>query len=312
MTGSTGFVGKHFLDLLKNKEVEISGCCYPDEPEPDQITPRRKILKLDIRSDKHLEEFIESSKPDYVLHLAAVSNVGQSWEKRKETFEINIIGTLNLFEALRKYASHARVIFISSSEVYGVPESDTKLLKESEPVQPVSPYALTKLNGEQLCRFYIQVEDLDIVTARSFPHTGPGQSPDFVCSDWARQIARIEKGFSSPLIKVGNIEVKRDFMDVRDVVEAYFSLMKRGKKGHVYNVSSGKSISLKNVLDILLRYAKVKIDVVTDESKMRKFDIPALTGDNQKIKNEISWMPKIALEKTLLDLLQYWRDVYHS
>jgi len=312
LTGASGFVGKHFLYLLRNKEADIFGFCYPDEPEPSQVTSKCTIHKIDIRSDKDTEEFIEFSKPDSVLHLAAVSNVGQSWKKRKETFEVNLMGTLNLFEALRKYASHAKILFISSSEVYGIPELETRPLRETDPVQPVSPYAFTKLSGERLCQFYTQIEDMDIVTVRSFPHTGPGQSPDFVCSDWASQIARIEKGLSPPLIKVGNIEVKRDFVDVRDVVKAYYSLIKNGKKGHVYNVSSGKSISLKQVLNTLLENAKVKIDVKTDESKMRKADIPVLTGDNRKIKKEIFWEPKIPLKQTLLDLLQYWRDVYHS
>jgi GDP-4-dehydro-6-deoxy-D-mannose reductase len=312
VTGATGFVGKHFLDLLKKKEAEIFGFCYPDEPKPDQLTSRCKIHKIDIRSDKNIEEFIKISKPDYILHLAAVSNVGQSWGKRKETFEVNIIGTLNLLEAVRKHVSGAKILFISSSEVYGIPEEKTKLLKETDSVQPVSPYAFTKLNGERLCQFYTQIEDLDIVTARSFPHTGPGQSPDFVCSDWANQIARIEKGLSSPLIKVGNLEVKRDFLDVRDVVKAYFSLMKKGNKGQVYNVSSSQSISLKKVLNVFLESSNVEIDVEIDQSKMRKADIPVLTGDNQKIQKELSWTPKIPIKKTLLDLLQYWRDVYHS
>ena len=312
LTGATGFAGRHFLDLLRNKEAEVFGFCYPDEPESRHITPKCKIRKIDIRSDGKIDEFIKFSKPDTVLHLAAVSNVGQSWNKRKETFEVNLMGTLNLLEALRKYASDSKMLFISSSEVYGIPKSGGTPLREMDPVQPVSPYAFTKWSGEHLCRFYVQVEDMNIVTARSFPHTGPGQSPDFVCSDWASQIARIEKGLSSPVIKVGNIEVERDFVDVRDVVKAYFFLMKKGKKGNIYNVSSGRSVSLKEVLHILLENSQTKIDVKIDETKMRKKDVPVLTGDNRKIRDEISWVPEIPIEKTLLDLLQYWRDVYHS
>lgn len=312
MTGATGFVGKHFIDLLKRKEAEIYGICYPDEAEPSQDPSKYRIHKIDIRSEKEVEESIKVSKPDFVLHLAAVSNVGQSWEKRQETFEVNLMGTLNLFEAVRKYASYARILFISSSEVYGSARSNIKPLMETNPVDPVNPYAFTKLTGERLSRFYTRVENLDIVIARSFHHTGPGQSPDFVCSDWANQIARIEKGLESPLIKVGNIENKRDFVDVRDVVKAYFCLIRMGNKGQVYNVSSNRSISLKKILNILLGYSKVKIDVKIDESKMRRADIPVLIGDYQKIKNEISWVPEIPIEQTLLDLLQYWRDVYHS
>jgi len=312
VTGVSGFVGKHFLEFLKKKTFELFGICFPEEPEPGRYSSKCRIYKKDIRCEKEVEELIKISKPEFVFHFAAVSNVGQSWKKRKETFEVNIIGTLHLFEAVRKYAPDARILFVSSSDVYGLLGIDSMPLRETDPVYPVSPYAFTKLSGEKLCEFYSKIEDLDIITTRSFPHTGPGQNPDFVCSDWASQIARIEKGISLPQIRVGNTEVKRDFVDVRDVVRAYFSLMKKGRKGEVYNVSSGLSISLKKVLDILLKYSKVKIDVEIDKTKLRKIDIPVLVGDNQKIKKEISWAPEIPIKQTLLDLLQYWRHVYHS
>jgi len=312
VTGATGFVGRHFLHLLKKTDHEIFGICYPDEPEMGRYPSEYKIRKIDIRSEKEVEEFVKISEPDHVFHFAAVSNVGLSWKKRKETFEVNITGTLNLLEAVRRHASKARVLFISSSDVYGSVRSNFKPLKETDPIYPLSPYAFTKLTGEKLCRFYSEVENLNIITARSFPHTGPGQSPDFVCSDWANQIARIEKGLSPPLIKVGNVEIERDFVDVRDVVKAYFSLIEKGRKGEVYNVSSGQSISLKDILEILLKNSQVKIEVRKDETKMRKIDIPVLVGDNQKIRREISWTPRIPIKQTVLDLLQYWRDVYHS
>lgn len=312
VTGATGFVGSHFIEFLKKTGAEIYGICYPDEPGQSLNHPKCYIKKADICSEKRLEEIIKISKPESVFHFAAVSNVGQSWKRRKETFEVNIIGTLNLFEAVRKFSPDARTLFVSSSEVYGSLKPNSKLLSETDPVRSLSPYAFTKLSGEELCRYYIKIEDLDIVIARSFPHTGPGQSPDFVCSDWASQIARIEKGLSPPLIKVGNIQVERDFVDVRDVVKAYYSLIKKGRKGQVYNVSFGKSISLKKILDILLKNSEVKIDVETDEAKMRKVDIPVLVGNKQKIREEIFWTPEIPIEKTLEDLLQYWRGVYHS
>ncbi len=312
MTGATGFVGNHLIDLLKKEKAEFFGICFPDEPEPRKYPSEFQMHKADVRSEKEIEEFIRISKPEHIFHLAAVSNVGQSWKKRKETFEVNIIGTFHLFEAVRKYAPEARVLFVSSSDVYGMLEPYSKPLTEKDPVHPVSPYGFTKMSGENLCRFYSEIEGLDIIIARSFPHTGPGQSPDFVCSDWASQIARIEKGMSPPIIKVGNIEAERDFIDVRDVVKAYFSLVTKGRTGHVYNVSSGKAISLTKVLDTLLGHSTVQIDVKTDKTKIRKVDIPVLVGDNRKIREEISWVPEVPMEQTLLDLLQYWRDVYHS
>ncbi|MBD3414021.1 MAG: NAD-dependent epimerase/dehydratase family protein [Candidatus Aminicenantes bacterium] len=312
VTGATGFVGSHFLNNLKDPEWEIYGICFPDEPRFEQVSLKCQVKRTDIRCEKDIEDLIGSSQPDYVFHFAAISNVGQSWKKRKETFEVNVTGTFFLLEAVRKQAPQARVLFVSSSEVYGLLHSKFHPLIESDSVNPVSPYAFSKLSGENLCRFYHQIEDLDIVIARSFPHTGPGQSPDFVCSDWASQIARMEAGLSPPLIKVGNVKVKRDFVDVRDVVRAYDSLLKKGKKGELYNICSGEAISLNRILDILLEAARVKIDVEADEARIRKFDIPVLVGDNQKIKNEISWAPEIPIEQSVLDLLQYWRDVYHS
>ena len=183
---------------------------------------------------------------------------------------------------------------------------------EEEPTQAVNPYAYTKLCGEILSRFYAQIENMDIVIARSFPHTGPGQSPDFVCSDWASQIARIEKGLAEPVIKVGNISVQRDFLDVRDVVKAYALLMEKGKTGEVYNVCSGKSVLLKEILNILLSFSSKAIEIQVDSQKLRKSDISLLFGDNQKIKQELSWEPKITLKQSLFDLLEYWRGKVKS
>jgi len=312
VTGATGFVGNHLIDLLRKTEAGFFGICFPDEPVPGKYPPEFHMHRADVRSEKEIEESIKFSKPEYVFHLAAVSNVGQSWKKRKETFEVNIMGTFYLLEAVRKHASKARVLFISSSDVYGLLGPHSKPLTEKDPVCPVSPYGFTKMSGENLCRYYSQTEGLDIIIARSFPHTGPGQSPDFVCSDWASQIARIEKELSPPIIKVGNIEAERDFIDVRDVVKAYFSLVTKGRGGHIYNVSSGRALSLTKVLDMLLEYSRVEIYIKKDKSKLRKVDIPVLVGDNRKIRKEISWTPEVPMRQTLLDLLQYWRGVYHS
>ncbi len=159
-----------------------------------------------------------------------------------------------------------------------------------------------------LSQFYSQLEKLDIVIARSFPHTGPGQSPDFVCSDWAYQIACIEKGKEEPVIKVGNCKLKRDFTDVRDVVKAYILLLEKGRSGEAYNVSSGRAVQLQEVLDILLSFSEKKIEVEVDQQKVRKVDISLLVGDNRKIKKQTSWEPKIPLNQSLRDLLEYWRS----
>jgi GDP-4-dehydro-6-deoxy-D-mannose reductase len=306
ITGATGFVGRHLINLLSSPEYAIFGTSFPEKPGPDE--KKKNIVYLDIRSEKGITEAIKKAQPDWIFHLAALSNVRLSWEKRKETLETNLMATFYLFEAARKVALQARILFVSSSDVYGALSPPKKPFKEDDPFHVTSPYAFTKMSGEILSEFYVQIEKLDIIVARSFPHTGPGQSPEYVCSDWACQIAQIEKGMTDQVIRVGNIELQREFLDVRDVVKAYVLLMKKGRRGEAYNVCSGKALSLKEILGILLSYSSKKIEVNVDPQKQRKVDIPYLLGDNNKIKRETSWEPEIPLEKTLRDLLESWRQ----
>ncbi len=304
ITGASGFVGRYLREILKSPGYTIWGTAYPDQPDEASAM---NVFHLDIRVEKDIFDRIKEVKPDWVFHLAAISKVRHSWEKRKETFETNIIGTFNLFEAIRKFAPQARILFVSSSDVYGTKSSSEGPLREGAKIHALNPYAYSKLSGELLSEFYTDVENLDIVIARPFPHTGPGQSSDFVCSDWACQIARIEKGDQEPEISVGDISVHRDFTDVRDVVKAYVLLLDKGKKGEVYNVCSGISYSLKQILHLLLSFSSRSIDVRVDSQKLRKTEIPALLGDNTKIKSELSWEPRIPIEQSLKELLGYWR-----
>lgn len=305
ISGVTGFVGNHLFDFLASSDYAIFGTSFPDKPKSGED---ENIFYLDIRLEDKVFEAIKRIQPDWIFHLAAVSNVKHSWEKRKETLETNLMGTFNLFEAVRRFAPQARILFVSSSDVHGVLSPIERALSEEDLPRVVSPYAFSKVSGEILSSFYSQVEKLDIVIARAFPHTGPGQSPDFVCSDWASQIAMIEKRQAEPVIKVGNIKVKRDFSDVRDVARAYASLMQKGKSGDVYNVCSGEAVSLSEILNLLLSFSSQKIDVQVDSQKLRKADIPLLLGDNQKIRQKTSWEPRVSLKQSLLDLLNYWRE----
>lgn len=305
ITGATGFVGCYLRKFLNSPEHRIWGSAYPDVPE---AFSEDKIFYLDIRSEKDVFRHLQEIKPDWVFHLAAISNVRHSWSRRKETLETNIIGTLNLFEGIREFSPDARALFVSSSDIYGTRSLSGDPLTETEEVLTMNPYAYTKWSAELLSEFYTRVENLDIVIARSFPHTGPGQSADFVCSDWAYQIARIEKGLSDPVINVGNVSVERDFTDVRDVVRAYVRLIEKGKTGEVYNVCSGRSYSLESILKRLLSFTQKEISVRVDSRKLRKVDIPRLVGDNRKIKEAISWEPQIPIEQSLEELLDYWRQ----
>jgi GDP-4-dehydro-6-deoxy-D-mannose reductase len=231
--------------------------------------------------------------------------------------ESNLLGTFNLFEAARQKNPGARILFISSSDIFGTVVSRRRKLTEESPFRIVSPYAFTKVAGELLSLFYADIEGLDVVIARPFPHTGPGQTADFVCSDWAGQIARIERGEAAPVIKVGNLDVRRDFSDVRDTVRAYVALMKKGRKGEVYNICTGKAVTLGRILSTLIEHARLKkkpdggkaaISVEVDPAKLRKVDVTLLVGRNRKIRQETGWSPSIPLEKTLADLLADWRS----
>lgn len=312
ITGATGFVGRHLIKALSSSEREIFGSCFPEHPEHCRIPEEVKLIHLDIRQGEELKRVIKEIRPGYVFHLAAVSNVRRSWEDRKGTMEVNLVGTFNLLEAVRSEAPQARVLFISSSDVYGVLEPTDRPLRESDEVKAVNPYAFSKASGEMLCQFYSLVKEADVVISRSFPHTGPGQSPDFVCSDWAFQLARIERGDKEPVIEVGNLEIKRDFSDVRDTVRGYISLVEKGRCGEIYNVCSGRAIPLSWILKTLADFSSKKVDIRTDPAKLRKTDIPVLYGDRTKIKKETGWEPAIPLEETLLQLLEFWRDKLDS
>jgi len=307
ITGVTGFVGTHLVRALAEDAAPsaVFGTAYPDPPPAGTSG----LFHLDLRSEEDILRLVREVRPDWVFHLAAVSNVRRSWQMRRETLETNILGTHNLLEAVRQASPGARVLFVSSSDVYGAAASPEMGLTETSPFQVLNPYAYSKAASEMMCGFYAVVEGIDIVTARPFPHTGPGQAADFVCSDWARQIVRIERGEAGPTLHVGNLDVRRDYCDVRDVVRAYLMLIKRGRRGEAYNVCSGEPAALRRILDFFVGEALVEggVSVETDPRKLRKTDAPLLVGSNRKIVKEIGWTPGIPLERTLRDLLDFWR-----
>jgi len=306
VTGITGFVGRHLARALEEDSPgSVYGTAFPRLPGP--ADPRVRFL--DLKDEPGVLALLDEVRPDRIFHLAAVSNVRASWQMRSETLAVNVGGTQNLLEAVRKTVPECRILFVSSSDVYGHVGSRGEGLDESEPFQILNPYAFSKAAGEMLCGFYGSVEGLDIVIARPFPHTGPGQSEDFVCSDWARQIVRIERGESEPVVRVGSLDVRRDFCDVRDVVEAYRALMDKGGRGETYNICSGKPLGLREILDFLIAEAvgKPAIAVEVDPAKLRKTDLPLLAGRNGKIAAATGWAPRIPMTRTLKDLLDYWR-----
>lgn len=304
--GSAGFVGHYLVnELLKIKGMDIFASKLKNETVdfPSEVT----VVDLDITNISETLDIIDKIQPDFIYHLAAQSSVALSWKMPQKTFKVNVIGTLNILQALRQINFKGKMLFIGSGEEYGRFTPDRLPLKESCPLCPQNIYAETKAEGERLCLLYNQVYSLDIVCVRAFNHIGPLQSDIFVTADFARQIVEIEKGIKEPIIYVGNLSAIRDFTDVRDVVKAYILLMEKGFSGNVYNVGGTTVCSVGIMLKMLIDLSDKKIEVVVDENKLRPVDIPQIYADINKLKKDTGYESKYTFERTLKDVLDYWR-----
>jgi len=309
ITGIAGFVGSHLAELLVGKNYEVFGTCLACESLDNIQSLKKKITldECDIKDFDQLSKLVKNILPDQIYHLAAFSSVGKSFEKPLKTLEVNLQGTLNLMEILRNSKKKIKLLLVGSADVYGKVEKKDLPIKETLPLNPVSPYGASKACADVLAYQYFKSYGVPVIRARSFNHTGPRQAKGFVIPDFASQIAQIEKGCAKPFIKVGNLEAERDISDVRDIINAYYLLMKKGKLGEVYNICSGKAYKIKYLLDYLLNLSEKEIKVVTSQNRKRPTDIPILLGDNSKIKKEIEWEPKVPIIKTLKDTLDFWR-----
>ncbi len=311
VTGITGFVGSHIAEyLLKMKGIEIFGIVRwrSDIENIERIKDKIKLIECDLRDFVSVEKALGEIMPDKVFHLAAQSFVLTSWHAPQETITTNIIGQLNIFEAVRKLKINPYIQIACSSEEYGMVYPSELPIKETNPLRPLSPYAVSKVGQDMLGYQYNQSYGLKIVRTRGFNHTGPRRGEVFVESNFAKQIAMIEKGKQKPVIYVGNLEARRDYTDVRDMVRGYWLATEKCEPGEVYNICLGKDWSIKEVLDILLSYSKVKVKVQPEESRMRPSDVMILLGDNSKFSKATGWKTEIPFEQTLKDLLNYWRE----
>lgn len=310
ITGISGFVGSYLSEYLLSLGHEIIGIYQNEENLNNlnkEIKEAARLIKGDILDEKFLTECLSEIKPDWIFHLAAVSNVYHSWKEKKATYEINIIGSFNLLEACSKLKIKPKILLIGSSEEYGKVETNEPI-KENFPLRGFTPYAISKITQEYLGMQYYYTEQLPILRTRSFNHTGPRQKPTFVCSSFCYQIADIEINDKKPILKVGNLASYRDFTDVRDVVRAYVIIMEKGTIGDVYNVCSMNSYSIKEILDKIIKYSNKEISIEIDKEKYRPIEIPFLLGDNTKLK-KLGWEPSYRIEQTLLDTLNYWRSI---
>lgn len=308
ITGGAGFAGSHLTEYLLavGYEVTVLALAQEDTAHLNTLTRPVHIERVDLRNAVELKAILEGLRPDQVYHLAALTSPTESFRDPTETYAVNFDGTLHLLEACRELAGACRVLVVSSSEVYGHVEEGALPLREETPLRPANPYAGSKAAAEMLAYQFFRSYGLQLVRVRPFNHTGPRQSPAFVCSDFARQVAEITLGLRRPLMTVGNIEVRRDFSDVRDIVMGYNLLLEKGTPGEVYQLGSGCAVPVEQVLRILLGFCPQRIEVRTDPSRRRASDAPALWGETSKAERAVGWSRQYSLEATLRDLMDYW------
>jgi GDP-4-dehydro-6-deoxy-D-mannose reductase len=313
ITGITGFVGKHLAShLLSQKLYEISGI-YRSETSIstlDELKDQIQLTQVDLNDADAIDALVQSSKPDVIYHIAAQASPARSFSIPVKTLTNNIVAEFSLLDALKKNdLQDTRVIVISSAEIYGIVTPEDNPVDEETPLRPATPYAVSKIAQDYLSLQYYLAYKLDIVRLRPFNHIGPGQKEGFVVADFAKQIAEIEAGKKDPEISVGNLDAKRDFTDVRDIVKAYEFAMQKGKAGEVYNLGSGRSRKIKDILETLLSLSSKKISVKVDPERFRPIDVPEILGDINKFHDLTGWEPSVPFEKTLQDILDYWRAI---
>lgn len=301
ITGATGFAGGHLVESLAGSQRLVGWGRSTPRPEIARLIESQAVDLLDREQVRHA---IASLRPATIFHLAGAPQVAESWRDTAKPLAGNVLATSHLFDAIRRVGLSCRVLVTGSAAVYA--PSDWPI-KEDGPLAPGNPYALSKLAQEQLAVRAFADEGLDVVMVRPFNHTGPRQPPAFVAPSMARQIALIEKGDIEPVIRVGNLDARRDFTDVRDVVRAYVSLIGLGSAGEIYNVGSGVGRSIQSLLDALRSRARADVRVEIDPERLRPTETSALVADTTRLRDYTGWTPQISFESMLDSLLEYWR-----
>jgi len=317
VTGANGFVGRHLLKLLTSEGTHVVAwrrASHPNELEETKNSRRRNATttlwqSMDVLDKKAVFESIQTIRPSAIYHCAGAAHVGSSWNQPLNTLRVNAIGTHHLLEAIRLTQLDTRLLIPGSAMVY---KQSSDAINETHPIGPSSPYGLSKLAQELLGTRAEKYDGITVLITRSFNHLGPGQDPSYVASGFAEQIARVETCGTRPVIKTGNLDARRDLTDVRDTVRAYRLIMESGQPGRIYNVCSGRTYVIRDVLQRLLFQTQTKIEVKSDPERWRPQDNPILLGDPTRLKDELGWTPSISLDRTLNDLLNYWRKRIQS
>ncbi|MEW6051826.1 MAG: GDP-mannose 4,6-dehydratase [Candidatus Zixiibacteriota bacterium] len=309
ITGIAGFAGSYLAEELVASGFDVSGTLLKNESTRNlgSVKANIRLATLDILNQSKSEALVRRLKPDYVFHLAAIASVGQSFDKEDQTFQVNFHGTLNMLRATQQPVKLKKFLYVSSCDAYGVVSKTGSPIAESQPLRPISPYGISKAAAEFACQYYYRRYRVPVVIVRAFNHSGPRQTESFVIPSFARQIALIEAKRQPPILKVGDLSAKRDFSDVRDVVGGYRLIAEQVEPGEIVHICSGKAVSIKRVLDMLLQLSTARISVQVDRGRLRKADIPVLRGSNRQLRLRTGWSPHYQLAQTLSDTLNYWR-----
>ena len=304
VTGAAGFAGSHLLDHLAREQPDVDLVAWARQLPPDVDSRPGRWDHIDLTHKAAVRDAIARLRPSAVYHCAGYPHASGGWRDSARPLRINVMITEYLCDALRRAGGGCRVLLPGSGTVYAAADHAHT---ENDPVRPRTAYSMSKLAQEQLALHAVDADGLDVIVTRPFNHTGPRQTPAFAAPSFARQIASIERGEMEPVIRVGNLTGRRDLLDVRDVVAAYAALMAKGATGTIYNVASGIARPIAAVLDGLIARARVPVTIAQDPARMRPDDVPAMIGDASRLRDATGWSPAIPFERTLDDLLAYWR-----
>jgi GDP-4-dehydro-6-deoxy-D-mannose reductase len=319
VTGVAGFAGSYLAELLLSQGMEVCGLVQPGAPVRNLEGIRQasgseaglRLVETDILFGEELLPIVRECCPDRVFHLAAAASVRRSLDDPSEAFQVNVLGTRNLLEAIRRAGIEPRILVVSSADAYGQSASLPRPLQEDDPLLPVSPYGASKAAAEVVATRYVEVYGFQVIRVRPFPHFGPRQAPLFALPDWARQLAEIETGQRPARLRVGNLSVRRDLSDVRDVVRAYTLAADLGESGAVYNVCSGRVFGLREVLNALIRLTHLEVEILEDSQRLRPHDLEVLMGSPAALRARTGWEAVIPIETTLQDLFNSCRREQH-
>jgi GDP-4-dehydro-6-deoxy-D-mannose reductase len=315
ITGCTGFVGSHLVEQCRINYplAELFGVTWHQTLQT--VTPGMsdvKLLVADITRPEATRQVVAMSQPDLVIHLAAQSSVSASWKDPLGTLKVNAGGVIHLLEALRSERLTPRVVLVGSGEQYGLVHPEDIPIREECPFRPANPYAVSKVTQDLYGYQYFIAYGLPIMRARPFNHFGPRQASMFVIANFARQIALIEAQKIEPVLSIGNLDVWRDFLPVEDVIAAYLTIAEQGQPGEAYNIGSGQARSIREILHLLLSFARVPVQLREDPARLRPIDVPLLEADTSRLRADTNWKPVVPFVSALQQTLDFWRTVVTS